>query len=151
MGLENGLKFETDMAPMQALRLLVDQFCLSWGDESHLIGPALWIWAINLDEESRSLFEEDFHFKPSMLVGFRLNPNSPEYAAGCRTMLRASLLLLEHGRDGVLLFNGEHIVLQRIGGVLTLNADRGNWTDGLHLANEISVPYKIQPLNSPLL
>jgi hypothetical protein len=151
MGLENSLKFETDMAPMQALRLLVDQFGFSWGDESHLIGPALWIWAVGLDEESRSLFEEDFHFKPTMLVGFRLNPNSSGYVEGCRIVLRASLFLLERGRDGVLLLNGEHIVFQRIGGELTLNADRGNWTDGLRLANEIAVPYEIRPLPSPLL
>ncbi|MBJ6760610.1 hypothetical protein JGU66_07525 [Myxococcaceae bacterium JPH2] len=151
MGLDIGLKWSTELAPMQALRLLADHFGLAWGDNVRLVGPALGIWAVALDEESRSLFEQDFHFKPDMIVGFRLSSNSPEYEEGYRVVVRAALFLLEHGGDGVLLFNGEHIVLQRIGGALVLNADRGNWKDGLCLEREVHSPHEIRSLPSPLL
>ena len=44
-----------------------------------------------------------------------------------------------------------HIVLQRRGGHLVLNADTGNWTDGLRLEDEIRHPHQKRSLRSPLL
>ncbi|MCY1075049.1 SitI3 family protein [Archangium lansingense] len=97
------------------------------------------------------MVEESFQFRPDLSVGFRLDPNSDEYEQGNRIMLRATMFLLEYGRDGVLLFNGEHIVLQRLSGHLVLNEDSKNWTDGLQLEDEIRLPHEKRPLPSPLL
>ncbi|XXF78916.1 SitI3 family protein [Myxococcaceae bacterium GXIMD 01537] len=151
MGLDNSLAFSTDLKSAQALRLLATRLGLEWADATHLSGPAVWVSAIEASADLKLMIEEAFHFRPDLSVGFRLDPNSDDYEEGNRVMLRAVMLLLEHGRDGVLLFNGEHIVLQRIGGRLVLNADARNWTDGLQLENEILPPHEKRPLRSPLL
>lgn len=97
------------------------------------------------------MIEEAFHFSPDLGVAFRLNPNSADYVEGRRVLLRVAMLLLEHSRDAVLLFNGEYIVLQRLGGQLVLNADYGDWADGFKLEPEIRLPHEIRSLPSPLL
>ncbi len=120
-------------------------------DTTHLLGPALWLSAIKASQAPRGMVEEGFRFLPDLSMGFRLDPSSDEYEEGTRVMMRATMLLLEHGRDGVLLFNGEHIVLQRLGGRLVLNADARNWSDGLRLEDEIHLPHEKRSLPSPLL
>lgn len=151
MALDYGLELATDLKPAQVLRLLAEQLGLRWGDEDSLIGPALWIRAVEKTQVGREIIEEGFHFIPDVFVLFRLSPNSEDYEQGHRVMLRATMLLLGHGRDGVLLFNGEHIILQRIGGQLVLNEDSRNWTDGLRLESEIRLPHEKRSLPSPLL
>ncbi|QRN95666.1 hypothetical protein JRI60_42535 [Archangium violaceum] len=151
MGLDNSLEISTDLSPEQALNLLADRFGLKWGDDKHLIGPSLWVSAIRPSLDGKSIIQEGFHFSPDLSVGFRLSTSEGAYEEGYRLMLRATMLLLEQGRDGVLLFNGEHITLQRIAGQLVLNADAGNWTDGLQLENEIRLPHEKRSLPSPLL
>ncbi len=151
MGLDNSLELSTDLKPARALRLLAERFGLEWADAAHLLGPAVWVSAIEPDQDFKRMIEEAFHFKPDLSVGFRLDPNSGEYEEGSRIMLRATMLLLEQGRDGVLLFNGEHIVLQRLSECLVLNEDSSNWTEGLRLENEIRLPHEKRPLPSPLL
>jgi hypothetical protein len=151
MGLDSSLELSTDLKPAQVLRLMAERFGLEWGDDAHLRGPAVWVSAIEPNQDFKLMIEEAFHFRPSLSVGFRLDSNSDEYEEGNRVMLRATMLLLEHGRDGVLLFNGEHIVLQRLSGHLVLNEDAKNWTDGLQLENEIRLPHDKRPLPSPLL
>ncbi|QRK12960.1 hypothetical protein JQX13_24755 [Archangium violaceum] len=151
MSLEYGLELSTGLKPQELLRLLEAQLALSWGNEKSLRGPALWIDCVEASRAGRESIEEGFHFSPDVLVIFRLDSNSGEYEEGHRVMLRATMLLLEHGQDGVLLFNGEHILLQRIAGQLVLNADARNWTDGLRLENEIRLPHEKRSLPSPLL
>ncbi|WP_257452646.1 SitI3 family protein [Archangium lipolyticum] len=151
MGLEYGLELSTDLGPTQALRLLAERLGLPWGNERSLRGSALWIDLSEPSNTGREIIEEGFHFRPDVLVIFRLDSNSDQYEEGHRVMLRATMLLLEHGRDGVLLFNGERIILQRLAGELVLNADYGNWTKGLQLENEIQLPHEKRPLPSPLL
>jgi hypothetical protein len=151
MGLTNSLELSTDMKPAQALSLIAGRFDLKWSDDAHLIGPALWISAIELDRNMKLMIEEGFHFSPDLSVGFRIDTNSDDFEQGHRIMLRATMLLLEHGGDGVLLFNGEHIILQRMGGQLVLNEDSRNWTDGLRLEDEIRLPHEKRSLPSPLL
>lgn len=151
MGLDYSLKLSTSRQPAELLRLMAERLDLKSWDESHLGGPALWIGATRISDSGRSTIEEGFHFSPDVSVLFRLDSNSDEYEEGYRVMLRATMLLLEHGQDGVLLFNGEHILLQRIAGQLVLNADSRNWTDGLRLENEIRLPHEKRSLPSPLL
>jgi len=151
MGLEYGLELSTDLKPAQVLKLLLERLGLKWGNEKSLRGPALWIDAHEKSDMGREIIEEGFHFRPDVIVIFRFDNNSKDYEEGNRVMLRVTMLLLEHGRDGVLLFNGERIILQRLAGQLVLNADYGNWTRGLRLENEIRLPHEKRSLPSPLL
>jgi len=151
MGSEYGLELSTDLKPKQVLCLLADRLELKWVDGKSLRGPALWIDSREVTGIRCDIIKEGFHFRPDVLVVFRLNPNSDEYEEGNRLMLRATMALLEQSRDGVLLFNGEHIVLQRIGGQLMLNADYGGWTDGFCLENEVWLSHETRSLPSPLL
>jgi hypothetical protein len=151
MALDYSLELSTHLKPTQALDLLAERLGLQQSDEAHLGGPGIWISAIRQTQLGRSIIEEGFHFSPDLSVGFRLDPNSFDYEKGKRLMLQSTLLLLEQaGKDGVLLFNGENIVLQRMGGKLLLNED-WSWTDESRLEEEITLPYERRPLPSPLL
>ena len=151
MGLDYSLKLAVDMQPEQVLRLMAKELGLKWWDDQHLGGPAVWISAGEISELGRSLIEEGFHFTPSLSILFRLSFNSPDYEEGNRIMMRAALLFFQLGGEGVLLFNGEIIVMQRLKGLLVLNEDFGGWTDGLCLEEEISLPHEKRSLPSPLL
>lgn len=151
MAIDYDLALSTSMKPRDALNLLVERFGFGWNGEQHLTGPASWISAIEPPSRWRQMIEEGFRFSPDLSVGFRVDPNSDEYEEGRRAILRATMLLLEHGQDTVLLFNGEYIVLQRLGGRLVLNADYGGWTDGFKFENEIHLPHETRSLPSPLL
>jgi hypothetical protein len=151
MGLDYSLELATDMRPEQVLRLMAEELGLKWWDDQHIGGPAVWIGAVEISGLGRSLIEEGFHFTPKLSILFRLSSNSPDYAEGNRVMLRAALLLLPLEREGVLLFNGEIIVMQRLKGELVLNEDFGGWTEGLCLEAEINMPHAKRSLPSPLL
>ncbi|MDC0713516.1 SitI3 family protein [Stigmatella sp. ncwal1] len=150
MGLSNGLAIAIELNSTGALRLLAERLRLERADDTHLTGPALWVSAGEPDLNYKLMIQEGFHFTPNLYLGFRLDPGSDDYPQGSRLMLRATLLLLEHGRDGVLLFNGEHIILQRLSGQLVLNEDARNWVDGLQLEGEIRLPHERRSLPSPL-
>jgi hypothetical protein len=151
MGLDHSLALSTDLKPHPALSLLAGRWGLAWADATHLSGPALWVSAIEPGPEFKRMMAEAFQFRPTLSVGFRLNTNHDGYEEANRVMLRATMLLLERGHEGVLLFNGEHIVLQRLKGLLVLNEDARNWTDERRLEEEIHLPHDKRPLVSPLL
>jgi hypothetical protein len=155
VSLDHELELTTKLKPEEALRLLADRLGLQWGDEEHLFAPGLFVSAIVSAGGFREMIEEAFHFKPDLSVGFQIYSSDQEapnaYEEAHRLMLRATMLLLEHSGDGVLLFNGEHIRLQRLGGELVLNEDYGNWTGGLRLEDEVRLPHGKRPLRSPLL
>jgi hypothetical protein len=65
-------------------------------------------------------------------------------------MFEATMLLLEHARDAVLLFNYEIIVFQRLGGQLTINSDYPMWDEDW-LRSNLALPFECRPLPSPLL
>jgi hypothetical protein len=94
--------------------------------------------------------EEGFGFRPNLIVLFRF-PSNHDHDKFAQTMLQGALLLLDHGRDGVLLFNGEIIALQRFGGKLVLNADHHLWDDDEWLKSGGAVAFERRPLPSPLL
>ncbi|HYO73800.1 MAG TPA: SitI3 family protein [Archangium sp.] len=151
MALDYSLELSTHLKPVQALDLLAERLGLEPRDEAHLGGPGIWVSAIEQTRLGRSIIEEGFHFSPDLSVGFRLDPNSLDYEKGKRLMLRSTMLLLEQaGKDGVLLFNGENIILQRTAGTLVLNED-WTWTDETRLEEEITLPHERRPLPSPLL
>jgi hypothetical protein len=151
MGADYSLELSTGMTPAEVLRLLVERLGFAWDGKQNLSGPALWVSAAATRQNRKQLIEEGFRFSPEVSVSLRVDPASPEYEEGHRALLRAAMLLIKHGRDGVLLFNGEQIILQSLGGVLVLNADQGGWTDGFMLEDEIQLPHEKRSLPSPLL
>jgi hypothetical protein len=155
MGLDNSLELATEMKAADALRLLAMRLPLRWGDAVHLVGRGVFISAVDGGDVPDVMIEDAFHFRPTLSVGFRIDTGDDEdpgaYEEAHRLMLRATMLLLEHSGDGVLLFNGEHVRLQRLGGELVLNENYTNWTDGLCLEIEIRLPHGKRPLRSPLL
>ena len=92
---------------------------------------------------------EGFGFTPTLLVGFRFHTNT-DFAAFSEIMFQATMLLLEHAKDAVLLFNYEIIVLQRLSGKLVFNADYQMWDDDW-LKGRLPLAFERRPLPSPLL
>ena len=151
MALEYDLHLTTSMKPRQALELLAGQIAgLDWGDDhSFLFDPTVTMTATTSRTYTQSLFADTFRFAPTLGIGFRYVWES-DYDRFRQLMLQATMLLLEHARDAVLLFNGEIIVLQRLGGQLAFNSDYHMWDDEW-LKSRLILPYERRPLPSPLL
>jgi hypothetical protein len=152
MGLDYTLELSTPLGPAEALSLLGG--CMSNLKRSD-DGKCLWdkdiiVTAISLGGEARAMTKEAFGFCPDLSVGFRF-PSNEDYESFVRMMLRGSLLLLEHGQEGVLLFSMEIIVLQRMEGRLVFNADYRLPGDEHWLEDLVPVPFERRSLPSPLL
>jgi hypothetical protein len=152
VGLDYSLKLATDMNRVQALGLLEEriQGLQSSEEDAFLCGSDIIVAVVEMGRGSQSLMEEGFGFRPNLSVLFRF-PSNHNYSNFVQTMLRGALLLLEHGRDGVLLFNGEIIVLQRIGGQLVFNADYRLHADERWVESMVPVPFVRRSLPSPFL
>lgn len=149
MALEFSLVLETPCTPLALLTTIAHDTGLTWSDDSHLLGQGVWISAIEETARGQALMEELFGFRSTVVVGFRINPKE-DYQEGKHTVLRATMVVLKQNVDhAVLLFNGEDIVLQAAGQRLLLNADWGQWP-ATQLA-EVTLPYELRPLPSPLL
>ncbi len=152
MGLDYSLKLATDMNRAQAIGLLEQRIQgLQWSEENaSLFGSDIIVTVVEMGRESQSIMEEGFGFRPDLSVVFRF-PSNHDYDNFVQAMVQGALLLLSHGRDGVLLFNGEIIVLQRIGGQLVFNADYRLHADERRLESMVSEPFERRSLPSPLL
>ncbi|HEX5749902.1 MAG TPA: SitI3 family protein [Archangium sp.] len=152
MGLDYVLDVSTDMKRAQALSLLAERIPeLQWSEEhGSFYAPDIIITVLELGREGDSIIEENFGFRPGLSVGFRY-PSNRDYENFVKMMLRGALPLLEQGRDGVLLFNGEIIVVQRMGGRLVFNADYRLYDDEHWLKAHVPVPFERRSLPSPLL
>jgi hypothetical protein len=85
-----------------------------------------------------------------LAVSFRYSKEPEHYDDFRQIMLDATLLLLEHAQDAVLLFNGETIVMQRLNGKLAFNSDYHIWDDWLESGSKVTIPFERRPLPSPL-
>lgn len=152
MALEYDLNLTTRLDEKQALEMLAGRIPgLNWGDDySFLVDSTATITALVASASTRRLFEDTFHFVPTLGIGFRFVSNT-DYDRFRLLMLQATTLLLEHARDAVLLFNYETIVLQRFGGKLVLNSDYHIFEDDGGLKSMLTHPYERRPLPSPLL
>jgi hypothetical protein len=152
MALEYDLELSTKMIPTQAMNLLASSLKgLAWGEERFfLYDPMITICATQSISMTRKVIERGFRFVPELSVGFRFVSNS-DYDCFRETMLQATVLLLEHAQDAVLLFNGEIIVLQRFDGKLVFNSEYHIWDDDDWLKSRLSFPFERRPLPSPLL
>ncbi|HEX8825817.1 MAG TPA: SitI3 family protein [Archangium sp.] len=147
MALDYDLHLSTRMKPPQAMEKLAGQLTgLTWSDDRFfLFDTSVSICASESGFES---IKQAFHFTPTLMVGFRRLADA-DWDRFRQILLDASLLLLEEAQDAVLLFNGERIELQRLGGQLAFNADSGYWRDENWLKSRLTVPFDWRPLPSP--
>ncbi|MGK7876561.1 MAG: SitI3 family protein [Xenococcaceae cyanobacterium] len=118
---------DTDTEPKEALLIISKKLNIEVTSDKHLLGQGVLIGAIKESTLARSQIEEEFGFRPTIDVRFRINPKE-EYQIGKRTVLRATIELLSKiTGDAVLLHNGENLVLKRIKEKLILNKEWGNW------------------------
>jgi len=139
MALEFDLSIDTELGPMEALSILSEGLNLEWTQELRLRGPAAIIGAFSKRPLGQSVIAEEFGFRPTIDVWFRISPKE-EYQIGKNTVLRATVELLSKlSGDAVLLFNGEELVLQRIGMQLLIDKEWGVWHQ--ESLAEITIPY----------
>ena len=139
----------TILEPFQALDMVSKGFELEWASEPYghcLFGSGMLVGANHPIELPQSLIEEEFGFVPHIYIWFRINSNADREKAR-RIMIRVTVELLRQiSEDAVLLFNGESIVLQRLGGNLLLNDAFNPWIT--ELLPEVTLPYEIRNLPS---
>jgi hypothetical protein len=152
MALDYTLHLSTSVKPRQAWERLAGRIAgLAWSeDDSCLFDETVTITAMDSRALTRSVIEESFQFVPNLWVGFRC-AKFADQDTFARVLLDATLLLLEDSKEAVILFNGEFIILQRLGGQLVFNADSGLWHDEKWLKGRLTVPFARRPLSSPLL
>jgi hypothetical protein len=152
MGLDYGLHLATEMKREQALDLIGQHIQgLQWDAEhATFFNADIIITGGPMDELSQSIMEEGFHFRPNLFMLFR-HPSNRDFEKFVRMLLRGALLLLEHGQDGVLLFSGETIVLQRLRGELLFNSGYILYEDQHWIEAHVPVPFAWRLLPSPLL
>ncbi|AOX02099.1 hypothetical protein BJP34_24045 [Moorena producens PAL-8-15-08-1] len=122
MALDFDLEMVTELKPQQALNILATKLALEW-QQDNLKAPGILINADVEDRWEQDVTEENFGFRPTLVVGFRINPNQ-DYEGGLRTLIRATISLLQQTvGEAVLLFNYETVVLQRLGNKLILNEE----------------------------
>ncbi|PTL83157.1 SitI3 family protein [Vitiosangium sp. GDMCC 1.1324] len=151
MALEYTLELSTKSTPTQTMDALASNIKgLTWGKDMFvLFDPTSTICTTNSPEITQKVIGRGFGFIPDLSVEFRFISNS-DYDRFKKTMLQATMLLLEHAQDAVLLFNGETIVLQRLDGQLAFNSGYHMWDDDW-LKSRLTVPFEWRPLPSPLL
>lgn len=155
MAIEYDLHLSTRLKPTQALEMLNRHIPgLDWsGDRTFLIDMSAHISAAEprtIMPLIQGVIEDYFHFTPTLWVGFRRRADA-DWDRFRDVLLDASLLLLDAAEDAVLLFNGERIEFQRLGGQLAFNAESGYWRDEGWLRSRLTRPFDWRPLPSPLL
>jgi hypothetical protein len=148
MALDYDLHLSTRMKPTQALELLSGQLAgLAWSEDGFFLFDTSV--SISAAENRSESIEDAFQFTPALVVGFRRAVDA-DWDRFRQVLLDASLLLLEEARDAVLLFNGERVELQRLGGRLAFNSDSGYWRDESWLKSKLTIPFEWRSLPSPL-
>jgi hypothetical protein len=149
MALDYDLYLSTKMKSAQAMEKLADRFSeLNWSeDRFHLFDVTVSVCAIE-SASSQEVIQEAFHFTPTLIIGFRRLYDA-DWDTFRSILLDACLLLLDEAQDAVLLFNGERIELQRIGGQLAFNVESGYWRDEDWLKSRLTIPFEVRPLTPP--
>jgi hypothetical protein len=154
MATEYAFDIASDLKTVQALELLarhLSGLTLTWNGKNsdYLVGSTISITVSAPLKSWQETITEGFGFAPTLSVGFRFH-NNTDFDAFSEIMFQATMLLLEHAKDAVLLFNYEIIVLQWLGGKLVFNPDYQMWDDDW-LRSRLALPFERRPLPSPLL
>lgn len=148
MALEFDFSIATEIEPLQILQVLAERFGLGL-DSGKLRGSDVAIVATQKTELGQSVIEQGFGFRPTISVGFRITAQD-DYNKGKLMILEATIELMSKIEgDCILLFNGEEVLLQRIGERLLINQDKSIWE--MSQIATITLPYQLCSIPSPLL
>jgi hypothetical protein len=155
MATEYELDLATDLNTVQALELLssnISGLTLTWNgaNSDYLLGTAIEIDVREPFGSWQETLTRGFGFAPTLVVGFRFK-NNTDFDAFGKIMFQATMLLLEHAKDAVLLFNYEFTVLRRLGGQLIFNSEHQVWDNNWVNTHLTTTPFECRPLPSPLL
>jgi hypothetical protein len=149
MGLWFTLDISTKLDAVAAGRLLAERLPLQRIDETHLVTEGM---SISIVDETRDraveIYEDVFHFTPTLGVGFKISTVYGDLAEDKRLMIRATMLLLERGEDAVLLFNEQTVLQRLLGGKLVLNERAMNWDA---LEDEVFLPHERRHIPSYMM
>jgi len=145
MSLDYKLVMASRLNKEQAFHLLAQRFDASLSEDKVTVyREGLLVFGANLTpDRSTEMYEESFHFAPTLLLSFRWDKEC-DHELFYRMMLRASMSMLEHAGDAVLVLYSD-TVFQRLGGRLIFNMDRDVWWEGKEklLQEEVHVPYEL--------
>ncbi|WP_309889009.1 SitI3 family protein [Archangium sp.] len=155
MATEYELDMATDLKTVQALELLsrhISGLALTWNgkDSDYLLGSTI---EIDINEPFRSwqqTLTKGFGFTPTLSVGFRFK-NNTDFDTFSETMFQATMFLLQHAKDAVLLSNYETTIMRRLGEQLIFNSNHQTWDDHWLKTHLATTPFECRPLPSPLL
>lgn len=145
------LEYKLDLAtPLEPPQLVAKLMAPPFGFEmryGRLIAPGVVVLAASETDLGRSLVRDAYHIEPTAYIKFRLD-KFEEWEAGLHKTIRTSIDLMGIANcDGVLLFNGETVILMRIGGRLILNENHDFWSDASRLSDVIE-PHSMQSIPS---
>ena len=148
MAIDYDLKMVSRLNKEQAFKLLAECFDAQTSDDGVVVhGPNLLVFGYDVKPDwSTEMYEEAFHFTPTLDLSFRWDKEC-DYREFYRTMLRASMLMLEYAGDSVLICNF-YTVFQRLGGKLIFNTDPYIGVDEGEklIQEEVHVPYELRLL-----
>lgn len=151
MALSYNLEICTELTPSRTLEAVASTLGLTSDCDCSLRGAGVIASAAAEDEIDAALIYDSFGFRPTVNVRFRLlDKSSP--LNGDESVIKSviSILAATEG-DAVLLFNSEEVILQRIGGRLTLNADWWEQPVTASLRRHVTAPHEVAHVESPLL
>jgi len=148
MSIDYDLNMVSRLNKEQAFRLLAQRFDAKVSDDGVIVSKeGLLVFGANLAPgRTTEMYEEFFHFTPTLSLAFRWDKEC-DYELFYRTMLRASMLMLEYAEDSVLMLDVT-TVFQRLGGRLIFNTDPNEWWEGKEklIQDEVRAPYEMRLL-----
>jgi len=155
MATEYEFDLVTDLNAVQALELLsrhISGLTLTWNgaNSNYLLGTAIEIDVSERFGSWQETIHRGYGFVPTLSVGFRFR-NNTDFDAFGKIMFQATMLLLQHAKDAVFLFNYEFTALRQFGGQLIFNSEHQVWDDNWLKTHLTTTPFACRPLPSPLL
>ena len=148
MAVDYDLEMASRLNKKQAFELLAKHFDAQISDDGVVVdGPNLLVFGHDFPHTHMTeMYEEAFHFTPTLSLSFRWRKEC-DFRAFYRTTLRASMLMLEYAGDSVMIIN-EVTVFQRLGGELIFNTDGYVWMaeDEQLIQEEVRAPHELRLL-----
>ena len=145
MGIEYTLSLHGDIE----VASIIDHLTSSEEYEDHgtfLSKEGIKIFVQDAQGLSAQIIEDEFGFYPKIQITFMLNKFSDLALLQKRVITMVDSLLRKETGDTVLLFNGESVILLRIGSELRLNKNEKFWQDDI--LSLVNPPYKFETIES---
>lgn len=152
MAVEYELRWRPALPPERATALLAELLDRPEVDGRTIRGRALEVTVSSLGALTREVTDECWGLPAEMGATFRLENNAPEedyFGAVRDSALAAVRLAYDHDLDAVFLFNGESLLMSRLGGVLSVYTGWSHW-EGLDILPALPGPFERVPGPLPL-